>query len=189
MRHSPRTYIIAAVAATVLAVPVTAVGVELVNGAPSDPQNPELKLTASDGDSAGRVRKNEADSNQSLAGDTSQSLHPCGLVSAADAQGLLGGTIDATEAPQGPTCIYRNRSGSDFLTLAVHALNVEQLEPQLKDMDEINVAGQSGYCGKSDPANLFILLKDGRLLSIGGESCDVERGFAAKALPQLLGRG
>jgi hypothetical protein len=186
MRHPLRTYIIAAVAATVLAVPVTAVGMDLVNGAPSDPQNPELKLTASDADSAGRVRNNEADSDQSLAGTTSQSLHPCALVSEADAQDIIGTAVDAVEAPQGPTCIYRNRSGSDFLTLAVHPLDVEQLAPQLKDMDPVNVAGQSGYCGTAEPATLYILLKDGRVLMIGGESCDVERGFAAKAVPQLL---
>jgi hypothetical protein len=112
---------------------------------------------------------------------------PCNLVSQAQARAILGAPIQAPlEAPQGPTCIYRTRSGSSFVTVAVQSLDLARVKRQLRGQRRIAVSGRTAYCGVYGQPMLYAALADGRVLSIGAR-CKVARLFANRAVQQLGG--
>jgi len=110
---------------------------------------------------------------------------PCNLVSPAQARSILGGPIQAPlEAPQGPTCIYRTKSGSSFVPVAVQSTDLALLKRRMRDPQRIAVSGRSAYCGVLGQPMLYADLADGRVLAIGAR-CKVARQFAAKAVQRI----
>ena len=90
------------------------------------------------------------------------------------------------EAPQGPTCIFRARSGKAFVTLAVQKLDISRLKKQLHRAQSVGVAHRAGYCGTYGQQMLYVSLPRQRVLSVAGP-CGVARRFAAHAVPRLTG--
>jgi Protein of unknown function (DUF3558) len=110
---------------------------------------------------------------------------PCNLVTRAEARAILGERIRApVEAPQGPTCIYRSRSGDSFTTLAVQSIDLAEVKRDIAQRRQVDVEGRPAYCGNYGQPMLYVQLSGGRVLSVAAP-CDVARGFAVKALRQL----
>jgi hypothetical protein len=97
---------------------------------------------------------------------------------------------------QGPTCIYRTRSGKGFMTLAVQRLDGSQLKSLIKESEKLKVAGRQAYCGATSLSTLYVPLPADRTLTIGAipehpqpgadQQCDLARGIAAKAIAKLV---
>jgi hypothetical protein len=112
---------------------------------------------------------------------------PCNLVTPAQASAILGGPIRAPlEAPQGPTCIYRTKTGTTFVTVAVQPLDLSRVKKQLRGQQRVAVSGRPAFCGVYGQPMLYAGLKDGRVLAIGAR-CKVAQRFAARAVEQLGG--
>jgi hypothetical protein len=110
---------------------------------------------------------------------------PCALVTKAQAQAILGTTLlEPQEAAQGPTCIYRSRSGKQFVTLALQSADFDKLRPQLKHRRRITISDRIGYCGTYGRPILYLPLSGDRVLSVSAP-CDTARQFAVRAVPRL----
>jgi hypothetical protein len=114
-----------------------------------------------------------------------QRFTPCNLVSPAQARAIVGKPLQApVEAPQGPTCIYRTRTGDGFFTLAVQSVKFEQLKRRIRGPQQVSVSSRTAYCGKLGQPMLYVPLSRGRVLSIAAP-CAVARRFALAAVPRL----
>lgn len=112
---------------------------------------------------------------------------PCGLVTRSEAATILGAPIlQPREAPQGPTCIYRTRSGEKFLTLAVQSAKMEQVKRRLRGATRVDIGGRATYCGVLGRPVLYVAVQRQRVLTIGAP-CRAARRFAAQALSRLGG--
>jgi hypothetical protein len=110
---------------------------------------------------------------------------PCTLVSKAEAQAIVGGSIATPqEAPLGPTCIYQPEGAKTQVTLTVESLDFAQIRAQLHDRRRVRIGGRIAYCGDYGLPTTFVPLSGGRVLSITAP-CAVGTRFAAKALPRL----
>jgi hypothetical protein len=145
--------------------------------------------SAEAGAAEGTARKGTTPGYQALV--ERQSRHPrhrftpCNLVTAAQASAILGGRILApVEAAQGPTCIYRNRSGSSFVTVAVQSLDFPHLKRQIRRPKPVAVSNRAAVCGTYGQPVLYMPLSRGRVLAVAGP-CALARRFAAKAADQL----
>ena len=108
---------------------------------------------------------------------------PCNLVTEARAQAIVGAPMQAPlEAPQGPTCIYRTRTGGRFITLAVQNTPVRALRPRLRHARELVVSGRPAYCAGG--STLFVPLARSRVLAVAAP-CSLARRFAAEAVMRL----
>jgi hypothetical protein len=107
-------------------------------------------------------------------------------VSVAEVQGITHGTIAGrTEAPLGPTCIYRlvGKSTTD-ITLVVESIRPSQLAPQVAKARRLTVARHPAYCVTLGTQMLFVQLSGGRVLHVTA-SCPVAQRLAAAALKRL----
>jgi hypothetical protein len=112
---------------------------------------------------------------------------PCALVTKKQAQAIVGGTLlDPLEAPQGPTCIYRDRAGETFITLAVQQQGFGGLRDDVARLRRVSVADRRAYCGVHGAPMLYLPLKRGRVLSVTAQ-CEVAMRFARSAVPRLDG--
>jgi hypothetical protein len=110
---------------------------------------------------------------------------PCNLVTQSQAQAILGKAVQPpVEAPQGPTCIYRPRSGTSMVTLAVQSMDLAKVKRLLRHRRAITLSHRSGFCGTYGQSMLYLPLSSGRVLSVAAP-CQVAQGFAARALPHL----
>ena len=113
--------------------------------------------------------------------------NPCSLVTKAQAQAILGARLlDPVVAPQGPTCIYRNRSGQSFATVAVQAVNFASLRPRVRRVQRVDVSDRTAYCAMHGQPMLYVPLAPRRVLSVSGR-CETAMRFASKAVPRLTG--
>jgi hypothetical protein len=111
---------------------------------------------------------------------------PCNLVSRKRAEVILGGAIQAPlEAPQGPTCIYRSKSGKSFVTVAVQQMRYAKLAKQVTKPVRLGVEGHAAYCGTLGREMLYLPLSGTRLLTIAAP-CSVAKAFAATAVQKLV---
>jgi len=161
--------------------------------APGSPQNPVAASTV-DAKTAAAARKkghfNESappqDATTASAPGAGESSGPCDLVPSEKVRSIVGAPVGKpTEAPQGPTCIYRSRSGKAYLTVAVERLSGQALKAQIKGIPAINVSGRKGYCRSPDRMALYVPLEGGRVLTVGAP-CSRARAFAVTALPRLV---
>lgn len=110
---------------------------------------------------------------------------PCSLVTKSQAARIIGGPVlEPLQAPQGPTCIYRGRSGKRFVTLAVQTVDFAKLKRQIRNTRRISVSDRSGLCGTLGQPMLYVPLSAGRVLSISAP-CAVATRFAATAVSRL----
>jgi hypothetical protein len=161
---------------------------------PGSPDNPLVAET--DEAHAGDTRVNEAGGTPTGEPDYGKLLDrqesqpqrrfsPCNLVTTGQARAILGSPIEAPlEAPQGPTCIYRTRSGEAFVTLAVQSVDFAGLRRQLDRRRQVAVGAHAGYCGVHGQHMLYVPVNHGRVLSIAAR-CSVARRFAEHAVPRL----
>lgn len=112
--------------------------------------------------------------------------NPCALVTKAQAQTILGGRLlDPVVAPQGPTCIYRSRSGERFATIAIQAQRFDDVRAQIRRIERVEVSDHTAYCGMHGQPVLYLPLSGSRLLSVAAP-CETAARFARRAAPQLL---
>lgn len=110
---------------------------------------------------------------------------PCRLVSRDQARTILGAPVLAPlRAPQGPTCIYRTKTGKGFVTVAVQPLDYTALVRRVKHPARTSIARHAAFCGSYGQPMLYAQIARGWVLSIAAR-CDVAREFAAKALGRL----
>jgi hypothetical protein len=110
---------------------------------------------------------------------------PCNLVSQKRAEAILGGPVQQPlEAPQGPTCIYRETSGKSFVTLAVQAVSFTKIRHQVLQRKQVKVSGRTAYCGRYGQPMLYVPLGRRRVLSVAAP-CEVARMFASTAVQRL----
>ena len=113
--------------------------------------------------------------------------NPCALVTKAQAQAILGGRLlDPVLAPQGPTCIYRDRSGQSFATLAFQAIDIAALRRQSNRVRAVEVADRRAYCGVNGAPVLYLPVGSNRVLSVNAQ-CEIAMRFASRAVPHLAG--
>jgi|tagenome__1003787_1003787.scaffolds.fasta_scaffold20639960_2 hypothetical protein len=110
---------------------------------------------------------------------------PCGLVTKHQAQlAIRTRLIDPMEAPQGPTCIFRDRAGKTFVTLAVQPTPFAQIRKQIHRIHKVSVASRPAYCGVQGAPVLVVPLAHGRTLSVSAQ-CKIAMGLARFAVPRL----
>jgi hypothetical protein len=110
---------------------------------------------------------------------------PCDLVTPAQARAIVGAPLAApVEAPQGPTCIYREKSGDDLITLAVQSQRIATFKRLLRRPQQVDVGDKTAFCGKLGQPMLFVGLQGGRVLSVAAP-CATARRFAAAAVERL----
>ncbi len=110
---------------------------------------------------------------------------PCNLVTKTQAQAILGAAVlQPQEAPQGPTCIYRTRTASKFVTVAVQSAQMADLKRHLRGVQRVQVGSRVAYCGKAGQPVLHVPLGGSRVLSISA-ACETARRFASTALARL----
>jgi hypothetical protein len=165
------------------------------SGPPGSPSNP---LRAKTTESAA-PRSNEAAATPGGAGSrpgydellASQKRHPrsrftpCNLVTARQARAILGAPLrEPTEAPQGPTCVYRTRAGASFVTVTVQFVAFGGLKRRLHLLQRVDVSRRAAYCGTYGQPLLYVPLSRGRVLTIAAQ-CSIARRFALLAVRQL----
>jgi hypothetical protein len=112
--------------------------------------------------------------------------NPCALVTRAQAQGILGAKLlDPVVAPQGPTCLYRDRSGQRFATISIQSLSFKALRPRVRRLERVDVSGHTAYCGVYGQPMLYLPISGARLLSVAAP-CKIAARFARRAATQLL---
>lgn len=112
--------------------------------------------------------------------------NPCALVTKAQAEAILGAKlVDPVVLPQGPTCIYRNRSSQRFAAISVQAQSFGALRRQLRRAERVDVSGRTAYCGMHGRPMLYLPLSGGRVLSVAAQ-CDTAVRLARRAGARLL---
>lgn len=110
---------------------------------------------------------------------------PCSLVTQAQARAILGGPVELpSEAPQGPTCIYRTEKGNGFVTLAVQSTDFAKAKSKLRKATKVDLGSRTGLCGKYGQPTLYAPLSQGRVLTVAAQ-CDVAKRFAVQAVRSL----
>lgn len=110
--------------------------------------------------------------------------NPCLLVSNGQAQAILGGPIVDTEAPLGPTCIFKVGHQRRVVTLAVETVSATTQARELKKVQRATVGGHKAYCGTLGTSELYVSLSGGRALVVTAP-CGVAEALAAKALGRI----
>lgn len=111
-------------------------------------------------------------------------VDPCTLVTQTEAGKILSVPIARpVKAAQGPTCIYRGRTGGTFVTLAVVA-RPTPAPKGLRERKRVRPAGRAGWCGTRGRPVLDLRVADGRTLTVTAP-CDVATRFAARAVRRL----
>lgn len=139
--------------------------------------------------SSGRAKANAAPSYAGIlkqrGASTGQSFSPCNLVSQRRAEAIIGRTIQTPlEAPQGPTCIYRTKDNTRFVTVLVQQSRYAAVRRQLRRATQLSVEGHTAYCGTLGQPVLYVPLSGTRLLTISAP-CTVAKAFAATAVQKL----
>jgi hypothetical protein len=125
--------------------------------------------------------------NDEVNASGAKTQNPCTLVSASEAQAIVGKPVgEPTEAPQGPTCIYRPQGATSFITLAVESKDFSKIEPQsqLHGRMSLTVDGHPAYCGTAGAQTLIVPLLGGKFMAVSAP-CPLAASFAAKALSRL----
>jgi hypothetical protein len=127
--------------------------------------------------------------NDEVNASGAKAQNPCTLVTASEAQAIVGKPVgEPTEAPQGPTCIYRPQGAKNYITLAVESKDFSKIEPQsqLHGRMSLTVAGHAAYCGTAGAQMLIVPLPGGKFMAVSAP-CPIAASFAAKALSRLDG--
>lgn len=165
-------------------------GGQAQKGPPGSPDNPLVSQAQNDGTdpdapAAGQPNYRALVDRQSA--KPAERSSPCAFVTKRQAQQIVGsGLLDPVEAPQGPTCIYRDRGGKTFITVALQDGGFGALRDDVRRLREVSVADRRAYCGVYGAPMLFLPLDRGRVLSVTAQ-CEVAMRFARSAVPRLDG--
>lgn len=158
------------------------------NGPPGSSDNPLVSGAVRDGsdpDAPGGARPGYRDLVADQPARPSSRRSPCALVSKRQAERIVGGALlDPFEAPQGPTCVYRDRTGRTFVTIATQRQDFRRLRRETDRLRPVSVADRRAYCGVHGAPVLYLPLRDGRVLSVAAQ-CGVAVRFARAAAPRL----
>lgn len=112
--------------------------------------------------------------------------NPCRLVSLGEARSITGGAIaTSTEAPLGPTCVYKLTGSKSDITLDVESTtSVSQATGHMAKRQRVTIRGHQGYCGTLGTSMLYLPFGNGQLLHVTAP-CGVAHRFAALALGRL----
>ena len=111
--------------------------------------------------------------------------NPCRLVSLGEAKAITGGAIAASsEAPLGPTCVYKLGGSKSDITLNVEHVSVSQATTHMTGRQQVTVRGRRGYCGTLGTTMLYVPVGGGQILHVTAP-CMVAQRFAALALGRL----
>jgi hypothetical protein len=156
---------------------------------PGSPENPLVSAAVHDGTDpdapggAGRPNYRDLVARQSAEPEVRSS--PCALVTKKQAEDIVGGKLaDPFEAPQGPTCIYRDAAGDTFVAIALQQEGFDAIRDEVRRLRTVDVGGRKAYCGVHGAPILYLPLDRGRALSVSAQ-CDVAVRFASHALPRL----
>ncbi|HEY7120916.1 MAG TPA: hypothetical protein VH329_00025 [Solirubrobacterales bacterium] len=113
-------------------------------------------------------------------------LNPCDLLALPASSEDSDLPFSLQEAPQGPTCLIRPRTGEGqgMLTLAVQSVDFAKVRSQLRQPRSVTVSGRTAYCGQYGQAMLYLPLKGNRVLSIAGP-CRMAQQIAVRAVERL----
>lgn len=120
--------------------------------------------------------------NDELSPTGAQPVEFCDLVSQSKAEAILGETVQATENPQGPTCVFAGSKRE--ASLVVEDASFAVLRSNAQKAAPVQVAGQTGWCLRYESTSVVVPLGDGRVLQVTGP-CDVATRFAALVLPRI----
>jgi len=111
--------------------------------------------------------------------------NPCALVTKRQAQTILGAKLlDPVVAPQGPTCVYRDRASQRFATIAIQSTSFSAVRRQLRRVQRVDVSDRTAYCGMNGRPMLYLPLSGGRVLSVASQ-CDTAARLARRAASRL----
>ena len=161
---------------------------------PGSPENPVAAQPPSAGETSSEATGKATEPNfkslvdrQSKAPAQRDRDNPCAFVTKAQAQTILGARLlDPLVAPQGPTCIYRNRSGQSFATVAIQSVSFKALRRQVRRVERVAISDRTAYCGMHGQPMLYLPLSGDRVLSVAAP-CETAASFARRAAPRLLG--
>jgi hypothetical protein len=161
---------------------------ETPRAAPGTPENPlsatpsSLETGTGESGRPGFKRLVDDQGNAPVRHDRS---NPCALVTKADAQAILGARLlDPVVAPQGPTCIFRDRSGQSFATMSLQPVPIERLRRQTRRVKVVTVGDRNAYCGVNGGPVLYLPVADARTLTVIAQ-CEIAARFARRAAARL----
>jgi hypothetical protein len=111
-------------------------------------------------------------------------LNPCKLVTSREVSAITHRHVTRqTEAPLGPTCIYK-LGAHDEITLAIDTGTLSERVSHARGPRRVTVSGRRGYCVSMGRPTLYVELPRRRILDIAA-SCAVATRIAAKALSRI----
>lgn len=156
-------------------------------GSPENPLVSSAQRDGTDPDAPGQPRPGYRDLVRSQSSRPESRESPCALVTKKQAETIVGAALlDPLEAPQGPTCIYRDRSSKTFVSVAIQEGGFGALWGDIDRLRRVSVADRQAYCGVHGAPMLYLPLAQGRVLSVSAQ-CAVARRFASTAVPRLDG--
>lgn len=111
--------------------------------------------------------------------------NPCRLVTRAEAGTIVKRPIASMGvAQQGPTCIYRPRGATTYITLALQSANLKLIRQHSRPLARVDLASRKGYCVKYGSVMLYVGLPGGKALNVTAP-CQTAARFASRALQRL----
>jgi hypothetical protein len=111
-------------------------------------------------------------------------VKPCGLVPRTRAAAILGGAVEVSQEPRGPTCVYAMRGSERQVTLVVEHTRLASLRRHARRAFRVQPVGHAGWCLRYESTSVAVPLAGGRVLSVTGP-CVTAARFAAQALPRI----
>lgn len=111
-------------------------------------------------------------------------VEPCSLVSGSEAAAILGGAVQVSQEPQGPTCVYAVEGSAEQVTMVVESTRLASLRKHARKTSAVSIAGQTGWCLRYESTSVVVPLPGGRVLHVTGP-CDAAASFAALAVPRV----
>lgn len=109
-------------------------------------------------------------------------IKPCSLVTAKQANSILGGHVKKSEHLQGPTCVF---SGSGRqVSLVVEEVPLKQLVNGARNAHPLTIKGQKAWCLHYEMSSVVTSVGKGRVLQVTGP-CQAGVRFAAFAIPRV----
>lgn len=133
-----------------------------------------------------KARPTPSTSNDEHSTTAAKAVNPCKLVRLPEAQAITGGAItQMTEAPLGPTCIYRGGSHAAGITLAIENESFGQVSRQMRGRSNVVISGHQSVCGRLGRQMLFVPLSPHQLLNVTAP-CGIAKRFATLAVARLV---
>jgi hypothetical protein len=114
-----------------------------------------------------------------------KAANPCALVTRSEARAIVGAPIvGQSEAPLGPTCIFRVHGQRPIITLTVERSTLAATARRLKSPQHTAIRGHIAVCGMLGQPMLFVPIGGGRILNVTAP-CTMATALAATALTRL----